>query len=106
MGTRWRGEMSSPVSRSTAAALMPLPPTSTPMATRRSPGSTCTPLVSPALSHSPAIGFLASLVAWAAILAVCFASGTSLLAALTAPPASDSWFTVVAPRGLAGRGRA
>jgi len=37
------------------------------------------------------------LAAWAAILAVCFASGVSLLAGLTAPPASGSWFTVVAP---------
>ena len=61
--------------------------------------------MSPALSHSSATGFLASLAAWAAILAVCFASGASLLAGLTAPPASGSWFTVVAPRERAGRGR-
>ena len=81
---------------------MPLPPTSTPIAMCRCPGSICGPVTTPALSWSSSTVFFASFAASAAIFSVALASGASLRAGLTAPPASGSWFTMLLLGGSAG----
>ena len=91
VGTRWRSPSSSPVSRFTAAALIPLPPTSTPIATRRCLAATGPSSVSlSALSHSPSTSCSARAAAFWAIFAVFFGSGASSRHGLPAPPPSAS----------------
>jgi hypothetical protein len=84
VGTRWRGEISSPVSRSTTAALIPLPPTSTPIASRRAPGSIGAPVKGTALSWS------SSVVASAAMNAACAATASASASALASAAGSPS----------------